>query len=103
MELVTGKRPIEPEYGENKDIVNWVCSKMKNTQSISSVVDSKISEAFKEDAVEVLKIAILCTAALPALRPTMKTVVQMLEEAAPYKLVAIVIAKDGAEKSSLEL
>ncbi|XP_059454536.1 receptor-like protein kinase 7 [Corylus avellana] len=103
MELVTGKRPIEPEYGENKDIVNWVSSKVKNTESVLSVVDSRISEAFKEDAVKVLKIAILCTAALPALRPTMRTVVQMLEEAAPYELVAIVIDKDGAEKPSLEL
>jgi serine/threonine protein kinase len=98
MELVSGKRPIEPEYGDNKDIVNWVCSKVKERESILSVVDSRIPEAFKEDAVKVLKIAILCTAALPALRPTMRTVVQMLEEVAPYKLVEIVIAKYGDSK-----
>jgi len=98
MELVTGKKPIEPEYGENKDIVSWICSKLKDRESILSVVDSRIPEAFKEDAIKVLKIAILCTAALPALRPTMRNVVQMLEEAAPYKLVGIVIGKDGASK-----
>ncbi|KAJ7958862.1 Receptor-like protein kinase [Quillaja saponaria] len=98
MELVTGKRPIEPDYGDNKDIVNWVCSKVKTRESILSVVDSRIPEDYKEEAVKVLKIAILCTAKLPTLRPTMRTVVQMLEEAEPCNLVGIVISKDGTGK-----
>lgn len=98
MELVTGKRPIEPEFGENKDIVNWVYSKLKDKKSILSIVDSRIPEAFKEDAIKILKIAILCTSAVPALRPTMRTVVQMLEEAKSCTLEQIVIAKDGASQ-----
>ncbi|GFS44115.1 leucine-rich receptor-like protein kinase family protein [Actinidia rufa] len=68
MELVTGKRPIEPEYGENKDIVSWVPSKLKTKGK------------------------------LPALRPTMRSVVQMLEAAEPCKLVGIIISKDGGSK-----
>ena len=32
MELVTGKRPVEPEFGENKDIVYWVSSKISNKE-----------------------------------------------------------------------
>ncbi|CAK9173621.1 unnamed protein product [Ilex paraguariensis] len=98
MELVTGKRPIEPEFGENKDILNWVCSKMKNRESILSMVDSAIPEAYKEEAIKVLKIAILCTARLPTQRPTMRAVVQMLEDAEPCKLVGIIINKDGGNK-----
>ncbi|XVE95115.1 hypothetical protein REPUB_Repub02eG0068800 [Reevesia pubescens] len=98
MELVSGRRPIEPEYGDNKDIVTWVCSKIKNKESVLSMVDPKIPVAFKEDAIKVLRIAILCTTTLPALRPTMRTVVQMLEEAEPGKLVGIVISKDGDQK-----
>ncbi|KAJ7965840.1 Receptor-like protein kinase [Quillaja saponaria] len=98
MELVTGKRPIEPDFGDSEDIVNWVCSKMKTRESILGVVDSRIPEANKEEAVKVLRIAILCTARLPALRPTMRSVVQMLEEAEPCKLVGIVINKDGTGK-----
>lgn len=94
MELVSGRRPIDPEFGESKDIVNWVCDNLKNKERILSIVDSGISEDSKEEAVKVLKIAILCTAALPALRPTMRSVVQMLEEAQPCKLVKIIIAKD---------
>ena len=98
LELVSGKRPIEPEYGDNKDIVTWVCSKLKNKESVLSIVDPRIPDAFKEDAVKVLRIALLCTTTLPALRPAMRTVVQMLEEAEPCKLVDIVISKDGDEK-----
>ncbi|XVE55676.1 hypothetical protein DITRI_Ditri03aG0177500 [Diplodiscus trichospermus] len=97
MELVSGKRPIEPDYGDNKDIVTWVCSKIKNKESVLSIVDPRIPDALKEDSIKVLRIAILCTTKLPALRPTMRTVVQMLEEAEPCKLVGIVVSKDGDE------
>ncbi|TXG52598.1 hypothetical protein EZV62_021767 [Acer yangbiense] len=98
MELVTGKRPIEPEFGENKDIVNWISSKINSRKSVMSIVDSRIPEVFKEDAIKVLRIAILCTARQPNLRPTMRSVVQMLEEADPCKLVRIVINKDDSTK-----
>ncbi|KAK4274221.1 hypothetical protein QN277_017481 [Acacia crassicarpa] len=98
MELITGKRPIEAEYGENKDIVSWVWSKMQREESIMSVVDSRIQDMYKEEAVKMLRIAILCTARLPALRPTMRSVVQMLEHVEPCKLVGIVISKDGSEE-----
>ncbi|KAE8008228.1 hypothetical protein FH972_004761 [Carpinus fangiana] len=93
MELVTGKRPIEPEFGENKDIVWWVQSKMNSKESLFGLVDSIISEALKEDAMKVLRIAIHCTAKIPILRPSMRIVVQMLEEAEPHKLTDIVINK----------
>lgn len=98
MELVAGKRPIEAEYGENKDIVSWVSRNLKNKETILSMVDSSISEAYKEEAIKVLKIAIMCTARIPTLRPTMRTVVQMLEDAEPCKLVGITVNKDDGDK-----
>ncbi|KAF2324154.1 hypothetical protein GH714_008510 [Hevea brasiliensis] len=98
MELVSGKRPIEPEFGDNKDIVDWVSSNLKSKERVLSIVDSRIPEFFKEDVVKVLRIAILCTERLPSLRPTMRSVVQMLREAEPCKLAGIVISKDGASK-----
>lgn len=95
MELVTGKRPIEAEYGENKDIVSWVSSKLEKKERImSEVVDWRIGEMYKEEAVKMLRIAILCTARIPGLRPTMRSVVQMLQDADPCKLVQILITKD---------
>uniref|UniRef100_A0A7N0UZB0 Protein kinase domain-containing protein n=1 Tax=Kalanchoe fedtschenkoi TaxID=63787 RepID=A0A7N0UZB0_KALFE len=97
MELVTGKRPMEPEFGDNKDIVGWVCGNMKNKESVMGLVDSRLPEALKEEAVKVLRIAVICTARLPSIRPTMRSVVQMLEEAEPCKVVTIVASKKEME------
>uniref|UniRef100_A0A5B7A5I5 non-specific serine/threonine protein kinase n=1 Tax=Davidia involucrata TaxID=16924 RepID=A0A5B7A5I5_DAVIN len=91
MELVTGKRPVEPEFGDNNDIVHWVCSGTRSKSSMVDLVDSSISEALKEDAVKVLIIAVRCTAKIPAVRPSMRMVVQMLEEAEPCKLTGIIV------------
>ncbi|WOL15383.1 hypothetical protein Cni_G24164 [Canna indica] len=83
MELVTGRQPIEAEYGENKDIVYWVSRAMSSTtDSAMSLLDNIIPERAKKDAIRVLRVAVLCTARLPAMRPSMRTVVQMLEEVA---------------------
>ncbi|KAE8720539.1 Receptor-like protein kinase HAIKU2 [Hibiscus syriacus] len=102
MELVSGKRPIEPGFGDNKDIVSWICSKINTRESVLSIVDPRIPDFFKEDAIKVLRIAILCTTRQPAQRPTMRTVVQMLEEAQPCKLVGIVIGKEGGDRKIKE-
>lgn len=83
MELVTGKRPIEPEFGNYKDIVYWVCNQTRSQESLFNIVDPSISNACKEDAIKVLKIATHCTGKFPVMRPSMRAVVQMLEEAAP--------------------
>ncbi|KAE9595043.1 hypothetical protein Lal_00041166 [Lupinus albus] len=96
MELVTGKRPIEAEFGENKDIVCWVCNNMSSSKenAIVQLVDSTISKHFKEDAMKVLRIATLCTARIPSSRPSMRMVVQMLEETEPCTLSNIVVTID---------
>lgn len=96
MELVTGKRPMEPEFGENKDIVQWICNTMRRSEeSTINLVDSTISEGLKEDAAKVLTIAMRCTIKIPTLRPSMRMVVQMLEEVEPCTLTEIAVNKDG--------
>ncbi|KAJ0980380.1 hypothetical protein J5N97_008635 [Dioscorea zingiberensis] len=82
MELVTGKRPIEPMYGESKDIVHWVTEELGSVASVVELVDKKIPEWAKDEALKVLRIAVLCTVKLPAMRPSMRTVVHLLEEVA---------------------
>ncbi|GAB4852458.1 Receptor-like protein kinase 7 [Ancistrocladus abbreviatus] len=98
MELVSGKRPIEPEFGENRDIACWVWSNLKKRERVLRMVDSSIPEPLKEDAIKVLRIAILCTQKLPEVRPTMRAVVQMLEDANPCKLVSVVVSREGSRK-----
>ncbi|MCD7457462.1 hypothetical protein HAX54_035110 [Datura stramonium] len=78
MEFETGKKPVNAEYRENSDIVQWVRSKIRNKISMIDLVDSRIFEGFKEDAVEVLRIAVHCTARTPALIPSSRMVVHML-------------------------
>lgn len=98
LELVTGKRPLEPDFGTNKDIVSWVCSKLPDKDGVLSIIDSRIKQECREEAVKVLKIAILCTSRLPALRPTMRNVVQMLEDAEPCRLIGVLEFKMGSGK-----
>ncbi|XP_075497011.1 uncharacterized protein LOC142533962 [Primulina tabacum] len=84
LELVTGKRPIEEEYGEGKDLVYWVSAHLNNRENVLKILDSKVvTELVQDDMIKVLKIATLCTAKLPNLRPNMKEVVKMLIDAEP--------------------
>lgn len=87
LELVTGKRPIEEEYGEGKDIVYWVSAHLNNRKNVLKILDSKVvTELVQDDMIKVLRIAILCTAKLPNPRPNMKEVVKMLIDAEPCTL-----------------
>ncbi|KAL4036611.1 hypothetical protein IC575_000170 [Cucumis melo] len=95
MELATGKQPNEAEFGENKDIVQWAHSRMRELKgNLKDMVDPSISEAQVEDAVKVLRIALRCTAKIPSTRPSMRMVVHMLEEAEPYNFIDIVVKKE---------
>ncbi|GLJ07936.1 hypothetical protein SUGI_0078000 [Cryptomeria japonica] len=89
MELVTGKRPMEAEYGVNKGIVHWVSRQIATRKGALETLDARISDSCQEDMMKVLKIAVLCTTNLPALRPCMRQVVQMLSEV-PFQTKVIV-------------
>lgn len=96
LELVTGRRPIEAEYGENKDIVYWVSGRMTSKESVMGLIDATLTtDSEKEGALQVLKIGALCTARLPAMRPTMRNVVQMLEDVASYHVIVDVDLKES--------
>ncbi|KAA8528412.1 hypothetical protein F0562_035767 [Nyssa sinensis] len=76
MELITGKKPVEAEFGEN--IIYWISTKVKTREGAIEVLDKRLLGILKDDMINVLQIAILCTCKTPALRPTMKEVVQLL-------------------------
>ncbi|XP_062203987.1 receptor-like protein kinase 7 [Phragmites australis] len=83
LELVTGRAPIQAEGGESKDLVDWVSRRLDSRDKVMSLLDARISEDWaKEEAVRVLRVAVLCTSRTPSMRPSMRTVVQMLEDAA---------------------
>jgi len=79
MEIITGKKPNEPEFGENKDIIHWVSTKMAAEGGAAEVLDNRLSSTpFKEEILQALRIALRCTRSTPALRPSMNEVVQLL-------------------------
>lgn len=86
MELITGKRPNEPEFGENRNIIFWVAQKVSTKEGIMEVLDKRLSGSFKGEMIQVLRIAIRCTSSVPVLRPTMNDVVRLLIKADPCRL-----------------
>ncbi|KAI3449827.1 hypothetical protein Pfo_006492 [Paulownia fortunei] len=87
MELLTGKRPLDPEFGESVDIVEWIRGKMRNNKPLEEVLDPSIGNTkhVQEEMLLVLRFAILCTAKLPKDRPSMRDVLSMLGAAKPRR------------------
>ncbi|XP_047338904.1 receptor-like protein kinase HSL1 [Impatiens glandulifera] len=81
LELVTGKRPTDPELGE-KDLTTWVRSTL-NEKGIDYVVDPPLfgCTALKAQICSVLGIGLQCTSHIPMNRPSMRRVVNLLQEA----------------------
>ncbi|XP_047052517.1 receptor protein-tyrosine kinase CEPR1-like [Lolium rigidum] len=83
MELATGRKPIEPEFGETRDIVQWVTAKVAAAAEAEALDKGLAWSPFKEEMVQALRVAVRCTCSIPGLRPTMADVVQMLAESGP--------------------
>ncbi|WJX26684.1 hypothetical protein P8452_15574 [Trifolium repens] len=78
LELVTGRKPVDPEFGE-KDLVMWACNTL-DQKGVDHVLDSRLHSCFKEEICKVLNIGLMCTSPLPINRPAMRRVVKMLLE-----------------------
>ncbi|KAK9069015.1 hypothetical protein SSX86_013131 [Deinandra increscens subsp. villosa] len=87
MELITGKRPIEPEFGDAVNIVEWVRRKINENRPLTQVVDQNVGNCkhVEEEMLLVLRVALICTAKFPKDRPSMRDVLSMLEEARPRR------------------
>lgn len=87
LELLTGKRPLDSDFGESIDIVEWIRMKIRDNKSLEEALDPIVgnSRHVLEEMLLVIRIAILCTAKLPKDRPTMRDVVMMLGEAKPRR------------------
>ncbi|KAJ9670384.1 hypothetical protein PVL29_026739 [Vitis rotundifolia] len=94
MELVTGKRPNDPSFGENRDIVKWLTeaalsapegsdgNRGSGCMDLDQLVDPRLnpSTGDYEEIEKVLDVALLCTAAFPVKRPSMRRVVELLKD-----------------------
>ncbi|XP_019159489.1 PREDICTED: receptor-like protein kinase HSL1 isoform X2 [Ipomoea nil] len=78
LELVTGRRPVDPEFGE-KDLASWACSTV-DKKGVDEVIDPRLDSSFREHICKVLDIALLCISHTPVNRPSMRRVVKLLQE-----------------------
>ncbi|XP_034925313.1 uncharacterized protein [Populus alba] len=102
LELLTGKMPLDPAFGESVDVVEWVRRKIRNNRALEEALDHSIAGHCKdvqEEMLLVLRIAILCTAKLPKDRPSMRDVITMLGEAKPRRKS---ICHNGVQNPSKE-
>lgn len=87
LELVTGRKPLDSEFGESTDIVEWLRTKTRENRSLEEALDPIVGtcQHVQEEMLLVLKIALLCTAKMPRDRPSMRDVITMLGEAKPRR------------------
>ncbi|KAK9280779.1 hypothetical protein L1049_003668 [Liquidambar formosana] len=87
LELLTGKRPLDPEFGESVDVVEWIRRKIRDSRALEDALDPNVGNCkhVQEEMLLVLRIALLCTAKLPKDRPSMRDVITMLGEAKPRR------------------
>ncbi|CAN6553263.1 unnamed protein product [Malus baccata var. baccata] len=80
LELVSGKNNIKYRPNENfVCLLDWALVLQQNG-NLMELVDRKLGSEFnKEEAMRMIKVALLCANPSPALRPSMSAVVSMLE------------------------
>ena len=84
LEILTGRRSVEAEYGEGSNIVDWARRKVAaGGGTLSDVTEQSVSEPAREEMALVLRVALLCTSRCPQDRPSMREVLSMLQEARP--------------------
>lgn len=88
LEIITGKKSVEPEFGEGNSIVDWVRSKLKTKEDVEEVLDKSRGRScslIREEMKQMLRIALLCTSRNPTDRPPMRDVLLILQEAKPKR------------------
>lgn len=101
MELITGKKPVEAEFGENKNIIYWVATKVGTMEGAMEVLDKRLSGSFRDEMLQMLRIGLRCTSSSPALRPTMNEVAQLLTEADPCRVDSCKLSCKTKETSNV--
>ncbi|KAF6164328.1 hypothetical protein GIB67_029211 [Kingdonia uniflora] len=80
LELVTGKRPIDPSFIKRRsNIAHWMNTLVRESR-LENIVDKTCTDVNMETVEAVLDIAARCTNPNPDDRPSMNRVSQMLEE-----------------------
>lgn len=88
LELMTGKKAIDPSFMGNSDVVNWVRSTSSDPHGLETIVDPALRSYFsdpvvRKEVLKVLLVALKCTEKEPSSRPAMREVVKKLIDVKP--------------------
>jgi len=86
LELVTGKSPMRHKFSDSYgggNLVGWVRTLVRDKKGYKCLDSKIVSSLVEGEMLEMLRIAYLCTAELPAKRPTMQQVVGLLKDIQP--------------------
>lgn len=82
LELITGRRPVGDFGEEGLDLVQWArINTNRSKEGVFNILDPWLSNVPLEEAMQVFFVSMLCVQELSVERPTMREVVQMLEQA----------------------
>ncbi|KAG6428983.1 hypothetical protein SASPL_107022 [Salvia splendens] len=83
LELLTTRLPVDEGFGEGVDLVKWVHAAPARGETPEQILDAELSTVSfgcRREMLATLRVALLCTDSIPAKRPKMKKVVEMLQE-----------------------
>lgn len=83
LEIITGKKPVDPSFPEGQHVVQWVRDHLKSKKDPVDIIDQKLQglpDTQIQEMLQALGIALLCTSNRPDDRPAMKDVVALLKE-----------------------
>lgn len=98
MEILSGKRSVDSEFGDGNSIVDWIRSKIKAKNGVNDILDKNAGAScasVREEMMQMLRIALLCTSRNPADRPSMRDVLLMLQEAKPKRKLPDIVGCGG--------
>ncbi|MCO5605798.1 hypothetical protein L7F22_059982 [Adiantum nelumboides] len=95
LELLTGRKATDEEFGAGVDIVRWVTGQLGSREEVmqgslmyfnkehatATHLFTRPSKKEEHEMLVVLKLALRCTSVMPAQRPSMREVVEVLSEA----------------------
>jgi hypothetical protein len=90
LELVTGKKTNDVEFGDDSDIVRWIRNQIHI--DVNKVLDSRVADSYREEMMLMLRVALLCTSTLPINRPSMGEAVELLLLCSPDEQIRKAVA-----------
>lgn len=83
LEIITGKKPVDPSFGEGEHVIQWVRGHLKSKNDPVEILDPKLQghpDTQIQEMLQTLGISLLCTSNRAEDRPTMKDVAALLRE-----------------------